>query len=152
MTNFFIWLLILSYQIDFKTYKHKIEALEERYAIGEIDKELFTKFSTKYRTEKMDLSTEIDSLSFENSNLEKCVEKYAQLLTKLPILWASNSYKGKLELQELLFPEGIVYDREISNYRTPKINEAIFAMAQLAKLTTKNEKRTIVLPNFRTGN
>ncbi|MBC7411709.1 MAG: recombinase family protein [Bacteroidia bacterium] len=126
-----------------KDLKNKIEVLEERYAIGEIDKELFTKFSTKYRTEKTDLSTEIDSLSFENSNLEKCVEKYAQLLTKLPILWSSNGYKGKLELQELLFPEGIVYDREISNYRTPKINEAVFAMAQLAKLTTQNKKGTL---------
>ena len=42
-------------------------------------------------------------------------------------------YKGKLELQELMFPKGIVYDREISNYRTTEINEVAFAMTEIAR-------------------
>ena len=70
----------------------RIDALEERYAIGEIDKELYLKFISKYRKEKLDISTEMDTLNFENSNLEKRVEKYCQILGNLPDLWASNGY------------------------------------------------------------
>ena len=32
-----------------------------------------------------------------------------------------------------MFPKGIVYDREISNYRTTEINEVAFAMTQIAR-------------------
>ena len=80
------------------------------------------------------------TLNFENSNLEKRVEKYCQVLRNLPQLWASNGYKGKLELQELMFPKGIVYDREISNYRTIEINEVAFAMTEIARDIEGNEK------------
>jgi len=83
----------------------------------------------------------MDTLNFENSNLEKRVEKYCQILGNLPQLWASNGYKGKLELQELMFPKGIVYDREISNYRTTEINEVAFAMTEIARDIEGNEKR-----------
>ena len=80
------------------------------------------------------------TLNFENSNLEKRVEKYCQVLQNLPHLWASKGYKGKLELQELMFPKGIVYDREISNYRTTEINEVAFAMSEIARDIEGNEK------------
>lgn len=30
-----------------------------------------------------------------------------------------------MEIQNIIFPEEILYDREISNYRTPKVNSAI---------------------------
>jgi site-specific DNA recombinase len=123
-----------------KETTQRIDALEERYAIGEIDKELYLKFISKYRKEKLDISTEMDTLNFENSNLEKRVEKYCQILGNLPHLWASNGYKGKLELQELMFPKGIVYDREISNYRTTEINEVAFAMTEIARDIEGNEK------------
>lgn len=119
---------------------NKIEAIEERYAIGELEKDLYTKFISKYRIEKSDVSKEIDSLDFKNSNLEKRVERYCQILQNLPSLWKSSGYKGKLELQELLFPKGIMYDREKSDYRTTEINEVAFAMAQIAKGLARNEK------------
>lgn len=109
---------LITLKTRLKDLSHKIEGLEERYAVGDLEKELYTKFSTKYRAEKSDINTEIDGLSFEKSNLEKRVDKYVSVLQNLPVLWASNSYKGKVELQDLLFPNGIVYDREISNYRT----------------------------------
>lgn len=119
----------------------KIEAIEERFAVGEIDRELYLKFISKYKKEKLDISTEMDTLSFENSNLEKRVEKYCQILLNTPELWDCNGYKGKLELQELLFPKGIVYNRETNDYRTPEINEVAFAMAEITRGLAVKEKR-----------
>ncbi len=118
----------------------KIEAIEERFAIGELEKELYLKFIGKYRKEKLDISTEISSLDIGKSNLEKQVEKYCQMLRNLPEIWASNSYKGKFELQELMFPKGITYDRENNDYRTPEINDVAFAIAEIAKGLGENDK------------
>lgn len=110
----------------------KIESLEERFALGEITSELFQKFIAKFRKEKLEITTEISDLSFENSNLEKRVEKYLCILTKPATLWVSNDYKGKLELQNLLFPSGLLFQRENNDYRTPETNPVIFVMSQLS--------------------
>jgi hypothetical protein len=88
----------------------------------------------------VEINTELDSLTFENSNLEKRLEKYCRILTKPTLLWASNGYKGKLELQELMFPKGILYNKEKSDFRTPEINEVAFAMAEIARGIEGNEK------------
>lgn len=118
----------------------KIEALEERFAIGEIDRELYQKFIVKYKKERLEISTEMDNRKHENSNLEKRIEKYCQILTNLPQLWASNEYRGKLELQELLFPKGLLFDREKGGFRTPEINQVALVMSQIAKgLAGKNK-------------
>lgn len=120
--------------------KKKTEALEERYAIGEIERELYQKFIGKYRKERLDVCTEMDALTFENSNLEKRVEKYLEILMNPSKIWASNGYLGKLDLQELLFPKGIVYDREKEQYRTTEVNEVAFVMRQLSREAEVNEK------------
>ena len=63
-----------------------------------------------------------------------------KILLNLPQLWLSSGYRAKLELQELLFPQGIIYDREKGIYRTPEINDVVFAFSQLAKGFSGNEK------------
>ncbi|MDP2385675.1 MAG: recombinase family protein [Bacteroidota bacterium] len=112
--------------------KTKIEAIEERFAIGDIEKDLYQKFTLKYKKERAEILEEIGKSEFENSNLEKRINKYCQILMNLPQLWASNEYRGKLELQELLFPNGILFDREINGFRTPEINQVALVMSQIA--------------------
>jgi len=70
----------------------KLEALEERFAIGEINSELYQKFVSKY-----------------------------------------NGYRGKLELQELMFPNGIFYNREKNEYRTTEPNPVMFTIAEISR-------------------
>ena len=113
----------------------KLEKLEERFAIGEIERETFLKFKGKFQKERLDILTEMDILKVEKSNLVKKVEKFCMLLQNLPLIWESNSYMGKVELQELLFPKGIEYDREINDYRTPEIDYVAFAISQIARDT-----------------
>ena len=111
----------------------KIESIEERFAIGEIDKELYQKFITKYKKERAEITKEIEGNKFKNSNLENRLEKYCSILRNVPLLWTSNDYRGKLELQELLFPQGITFNKENNTFRTPEINQVAFIMSQLAR-------------------
>lgn len=54
----------------------KIDAIEERFAIGEIERELYEKYVGNYRKERLTISTEMANSELGGSNLEKRVEKY----------------------------------------------------------------------------
>lgn len=103
----------------------KINTLNERFALGEITKDLHTEFTRKFIKERNEIKQKIGDFEFKNSNLEKRINKYVQILTKPAQLWQSNSYKGKLELQQLMFPQGILYVRETGGFRTNEINEVL---------------------------
>lgn len=115
-----------------KEIETKINAIKERFALGEIDKEMYTEFSGKFKTERLNISTEISEIENKNSNLEKRLEKYLKILLKPSQLWASNSYMGKLELQNLLFPQGILYNRKNDSFRTVETNQIAFVMASIS--------------------
>lgn len=124
---------------------NKISALEERFAVGEIEKELYVKFNGKFKQERQEIKTELESLNFGNSNLEKRVDKYLSILVKPADIWASNDYRGKLELQKLIYPQGILYNRENNDYRTEKINPVISVMTGLSNKKNPFNKGTFGL-------
>jgi len=73
----------------------KIENLEERFVNGEISKEQFAKFSSKYSADIKKLSDETAQDALVSSNLEKAIDK-----------------ELKQNLQYLVYPEGILYDKK----------------------------------------
>ncbi len=64
---------------------------------------------------------------------------------ELPSLWEKASFHAKMEIQNIIFPEGILYDRENSSYRTPKVNSAIQLIASIARGLEEGIKRKAAL-------
>lgn len=110
----------------------RLALTEEKFVCSEINKELYDKYSKKYKTEKKEILEQIEGMNLNLSNLEKTINKYCNLLMNVPSLWASGGYDAKRELQNFLFPEGILYYREIDDYRTTKINRGVFDLVGLA--------------------
>ena len=52
--------------------KTKIESIEERYALGEVDNTIYKKFKDKYKTQKDELQSKIENPSPSSSNLGVC--------------------------------------------------------------------------------
>ncbi len=123
----------------------RIELTEEKFICSEINRELYDKFSTKYKAEKREILEQIESSSLNLSNLEKTINKYCNLLMNVPSLWASGGYDAKREIQNLLFPEGIMYFREIDDYRTPKINVGILDLVLIASGSERGKNKTASL-------
>jgi DNA invertase Pin-like site-specific DNA recombinase len=120
--------------------ENKIEDLEEQNAIGKTERETYLKFKGKFNKERLDIRKQMDLLSVGKSNLIKQLENYCKLLSNLNKVWGLNEYRGKLELQELLFPLGIVYDREKDCYRTNETNDIAFAFTGLTGDSAKKDK------------
>lgn len=110
----------------------KVEKLEEKFILEEIDKELYTKFKVKYQAEKKKITEEIEGLTYDLSNIENSLNKYCNLLMNVPSLWEESDYNAKVELQNLLFPDGVLYYRTINDYRTSKVNGFALNLTLLA--------------------
>ena len=81
--------------------------MEERFAIGEINKEIYEKFKVKYQSEINDLESNLFNSSISSSNLEKAIKKALRVASNLNELWTSGDLTQKKKLQNLVFPSGI---------------------------------------------
>lgn len=121
--------------------KNKIEQLELRFIEREITKELFDKYQDKYAQEKEELEREIAKNDLKSSNLEKIIKMGVSILLKPIQLWEESDYDDKQRLQYLLFPEGIRYNRQKREVRTPRVNTIISAIAYTARVLEDENKQ-----------
>ncbi len=110
----------------------KIERLEERFIMEEIDREMFTKYKERFVAEKQEISKNLAKSGKQVSNLEECIEKAISVSSKLATLWGSSEYGDKQALQNLVFPEGMTYNRKKDECRTPRINSIFECISVLA--------------------
>ena len=61
----------------------KIESIEERYALGELDNAIYKKFKDKYETQKEELQSKIENPTLNSSNLELAIDKALSLSASL---------------------------------------------------------------------
>lgn len=123
-------------EVQFKTQltelNKRIELTEEKFILNDITKEQYDKYSQKYKAEKSKILEEMEAMRLDLSNLEKSITKYCNLLMNLPSLWASGNYHQKAEIQNLMFPAGILYLRENDSYRTLKVSKPVLDLVHLA--------------------
>lgn len=85
----------------------KLEKLEERFAYGEIDRDIFEKVAGKLRKEIQATKDQLKESSFELSNPELMIDQSLEIITNLSDFWVSSDYDSKRKLQEVLFPGGL---------------------------------------------
>ena len=119
-----------------------IEKIEMRFAIGEIEKDLYLKFKEQFNKELTQINEQISKSSFNLSNLEKAIDNALRYSVELPKIWASGDLEEKRRLQNMVFPSGIRYNRELDSYRTMGINTIFNDISQLQRDTGGHKKRT----------
>ena len=122
--------------------EEKIESIEERFAVGEIDIEIYNKFKSKYTVIKKEIDTSLSQSSISSSNLKKAINAALNLGTNISKIWTSGDLQQKKRIQSLVFPSGIGYDKQNDAVRTLKINSlfSLISIAQRELLKTKNGK------------
>lgn len=126
-----------------KEVDNKIDSLEEsRYVLKEIGQETFDKFYSRYSKERNLISTKLEKCTGSISNPEEVINQAISLSSNLDMVWRSSNTGAKEKLQTLVFPDGIIYDRQNEAFRTPKVNYIFTRIAHLLGNTSKNEKGT----------
>ena len=102
--------------------KKELDTIEERYAIGKIDTQIYTKFSEKYKAEIVELEEKLTNPNLTSSNLEKCIKNGIKIAKNISKIWASGDLFDKHKLQHLLFPDGFTYDKQNKRVLTFRTN------------------------------
>ena len=114
--------------------------LEERFVLNEITKEQHDKFTSKYSDELNQLTQEIKTNANSSSNLEKAIEKGLKIAENISQLWVSSDYYEKQQLQYLLFPDGLLYDKKNDTVRTNRNNTLFHEIAVNTRGLDKRKK------------
>ncbi len=119
--------------------KKQLERLELRFINGEIDKPLFEKYRQKFDSDIQELNDQDANSPISSSNLEKAINRGLQISKNARQLWLSSDYDDKKKLQYLIYPEGIMYNKQKDQVRTPRINSLFIEIVGVAKVLEEKE-------------
>lgn len=121
--------------------KALLEKIEHKFITDQISEDIYQKHSEKIRTEIASLSKETYMSQMDGSNLELAVSKCLTIAQNLSQAWVSADYEKKQHLQKLVFPEGILYNKQKGVVRTSKVNCLFEAIPLLERGSAENKKR-----------
>ena len=119
--------------------RDRLEKLEYRFVSGELDKSLFEKYREKFEIEVGQITQDLGNNPISSSNLEKAVKKGLAIAQNARQLWLSSDYDDKQKLQYLIYPEGILYNKQKDRVRTPRINSLFTSIISAAKVLEENK-------------
>ena len=124
--------------------KKEFDAIELRYVKGDISNELFKKHGGNAKEQIKELEQELQGHPDNLSNSELYIDYFAEISSNIGSFWSSAPNEIKVDFQELVFSEGVVYDVTKEFYRTPKINSLFLMTAQLLEKnkTGNNDENT----------
>ena len=122
--------------------KNKLEVLEERFVFREISDDQFHKFETKLKQELNTIQVYNAENTFNLSNLEKSIDLALQLSCNLQKLWSLGNLETKKSVQNLVFPEGIIFDYQNDCYRTKRVNSLFAVIPSLSNNFNPNKNGT----------
>ena len=123
----------------------KLQKLEERFAFGEIDRDIFERVAGKVKQEIQSVNAELSKSNIELSNPSLLIDHSLEIISNLSEFWASGDLDHKRKLQELLFPGGILFDKHVDNYRTPSVNSILTLTRSLSNSISENKNGQIIM-------
>ncbi len=112
--------------------KEKLERLEERFILEELNSELYNKYKLKFEKELEEIEVQRASNKIEMSKLEDYIATSLEFTTNLREMWSLGDYTQRQELQNALFSGGILYDRQKDECRSTGENEFVSEIARLS--------------------
>ncbi len=121
---------VVGFEVQLNTLKTKLDRLEERFVLEEINKEMFEKFESKFLLEIDQLNEQKIKMEKNVSNIEFYIHSAIQFGSKLDTVWHSSNYIDRQKIQFLLFPDGLFYNRRNDECRTLNVNNVFIASDQ----------------------
>ena len=112
--------------------ENKIKNNKLRFADGVIDEDVYQTALEENQTKLNKILLEMEQVKSELSNSDSDVDSIVAMCCKLGTLWQESSLKTCQKLQNLVFPDGILWDKEIGDYRTIKTNEALVLICKIS--------------------
>ncbi len=120
--------------------QNTLHALEERFVLNEITAEQYAKFTKKYQAQIDEMLQENSQNENLSSNLKKSISKGLEIAENICQMWVLADFFDKQRLQYLVFPEGMLYDKENGVVRTAKVNSIFKEIAVESMVSAEKQK------------
>ena len=105
--------------------ENKLKKCKVSYGMGDIDEDIYTTTVEVIQEKLAKIEVEIAKVKRNLSNLTSTADEVVATCCKLGRLWRESELELSQKIQNLLFPSGIFWDKEIENYRTIDENYAL---------------------------
>ena len=123
------------------TIDEEIKQVRVRYATGKIDEETYSVAINELQERKDIITLELGKWDIDLSNLQDTLPSIITTASNISILWHNSDLETKRRIQNLVFPEGIYWDSQISDYRTISKNK-FFELLDTFSISYGNAKGT----------
>lgn len=120
-----------------------IKLVQYRVAINEIAKEVYDVAVEKLNKERAELIVQIEKQGQTLSNQNSVIDSALKYARNLCWAWVSAPLHAKQALQKLIFPNGLVIDRENDRYLTKTVNVLFALIADKSMHLEEKEKGLI---------
>ncbi len=103
--------------------ERQIFALKLRCGLGEIDKDIYNTTSDHLNDQLTQIHKALQEAECDLSNEKKYIANVIAMSCKLGTLWQEGNFRTRQKLQNLVYPNGILYDKHLGSYRTENENE-----------------------------
>lgn len=119
--------------------ENKMKQCKVRFGMGEIDEEIYEAAIENLQEKKDAILVELEKVKGNLSNLARQVDNVTATCCKLGSMWRNSDTDLCRKIQNLLFPAGILWDKETDDYRTIEENKAL-ALLRYISDKYKNKK------------
>lgn len=102
----------------------------------------YNKYNSRYQEERYKIAKDLEECCVDISNLDEKLLEAVKISSELATAWDSGDKNEREIFQNLVFPEGIYYDREKDGFRTPKVNYIFELIAHQSGNLDENGKAT----------
>lgn len=126
--------------------EREIKDCKIRFATGKIDEEAYQAAKEELCSRRDMISLQLDDCQINLSNLESAVPEVVATCSKLESLWHDGDLETKRKVQDLVFPNGIVWDKEKRNYRTTGRNKVFDLIEKISRSYNKEQEQAVLTP------
>jgi site-specific DNA recombinase len=118
----------------------QLETIEEQHVLKKISDAVFVKYDSRYRKEKSDIEDKLTKQSKGSSNLKNIINYTISVCLKPLQMWKESGFIEKSDLQNFVFPKGILFNKKKGRVQTFFINPFFKLIPELARLLEGNKK------------
>ena len=96
----------------------KLTALKVRFGMGEIDRDIYNATSEHLNDQLTKIHKALQEAERDLSNEKKYIDDVIAMSCKLGTLWQEGDFRTRQKLQNLVYPDGILFDKHLGCYRT----------------------------------
>nr|MBQ5604221.1 hypothetical protein [Bacteroidales bacterium] len=111
--------------------------------MGDIDEDIYTTTVEVIQEKLAKIEVEIAKVKRNLSNLTSTADEVLATCCKLGSLWSDSELELCQKIQNLLFPNGILWDKVLGSYRTINENKTLAVMQAISTSCKKeNEEKS----------